>query len=515
MSTKSKPKSTKTLSLSPSVKASLLAAEKTKNLPMGTISITPSASTSYTHSTVSSTKFVELVPFIACRVQPEDFEDALNSMYSQIYVPTVDGYLKHMKLVGGRHVRIKVDNLPTVKGKKAPPVIQESLNFLPAGKIPYEYFDQIVMFFREVVRLKKMEYEAHAWILWSKEKGYFISIPKQTVSKAAVSFAYDEDALPTGSVIVVDLHSHNSMGSFFSGTDNNNDKTGIYYSGVIGNLTPTNFTHVIRFNLHEQKMACTLDDIFEVKKNEVTIPSTWLDRVQVAVPPSASTAGYTGVASYKNRQGYKPHGGASQEVFPLGKGKWTAASSMKGPDQVIEPSFWDKIHSQIDKNPMDDYYDHLEFEYSRDRRKQGLKNLVEASEDNELSDIAEAHIAAINEERRLSRQIRTMGYAPGVELEKGWDDIANYIHHGAAGEGEEESLGLDRETDEPDDSEVHGPYYEEFSEEYGVDCAEAYDLIDSFMADLEGCDKGLLDIARQAYGLMTEKGRTEFETNGL
>lgn len=500
-------KTTKTLSLSPSVKAKLLAAEKAKSTAMETITAPTSP--------LSSSKFTELVPFIACLVQPEDFEEALASTYSQIYVPTIDGYLKHMKLAGGRHVRIKVDSIPTVKGKRTPPVIQENLNFLPAGKIPYEYFDQIVMFFREVVRLKKMEYEAHAWILWSKERGYFISIPKQTVSKAAVSFAYDEDALPKGSVIVVDLHSHNTMGSFFSGTDNNNDKTGIYYSGVIGNLTPTAFTHVIRFNLNEHKMACTLDDIFETKKSEVTIPNEWLDKVQVAAPTFPNHH-HTGIASYKNRPGYKPYGRGTQEVFPTGKGKWTAASSINGPDEVIEPSFWDKIHSQVNKNSMDEYYDQLELEATRNRRKQELKNLVDSSGDNELSDIAEAHIAAMKEEQRLRRQITAMGHNPDGD-DIGWDDPANYEVMTATGsyEGEEESLGLDRETDEPQDAEPRSIYYDEFLEGFGEDCAEAYDLIDSFMADLEGCDKGLLDIARQAYGLMTEKGRTELETNGL
>lgn len=159
---------------------------------------------------VAATKFKEIAPYISCLVGPEDFEEALASHYSQIYIQAPDGYYKHMKLSGGRHVRVKVDKLPTPKeaNGKLVPEIKESLNFLPAGKIPYEYFEQIVHFFREVMRLKKADYEAHAWILWEKDKGYYISIPKQTVSKAAVHFSYDEAGLPPGAVIVCDIHSH-------------------------------------------------------------------------------------------------------------------------------------------------------------------------------------------------------------------------------------------------------------------------------------------------------------------
>jgi hypothetical protein len=144
---------------------------------------------------------------VSCLVNPHELEEALKGFYSEIYINTPEGYLKHVKLSQGRHVRVKVDKLPTVVVPGVAAVkIDEELNFLPAGKIPYSYFEQIVHFFREVTRIKKTEFEAHAWILWTKERGYFISIPKQSVSKASVHFTYDDESLPPGSVIVVDLH---------------------------------------------------------------------------------------------------------------------------------------------------------------------------------------------------------------------------------------------------------------------------------------------------------------------
>jgi len=69
------------------------------------------------------------------------------------------------------------------------------------------------------------------------------------------------------------------MGAFYSGTDNNNDKSGIYYSAVIGKLTDTTFEYVIRFNLYEDKRTCKLDEVFEVAQKEVAVPKEWLDQV--------------------------------------------------------------------------------------------------------------------------------------------------------------------------------------------------------------------------------------------
>jgi hypothetical protein len=134
---------------------------------------------------------------------------AANS-HPEIYVQDGVGFLKHVKLTGNRHVRIKVEKLPTAAAATLTPTVEvkEDLNFLPAGKIPYEFFEQIVEFFRQVSKKMKAEFEAHAWILWSAEKGYFISVPKQTVGKASVMFTYDDESLPPGSVIVCDIHSH-------------------------------------------------------------------------------------------------------------------------------------------------------------------------------------------------------------------------------------------------------------------------------------------------------------------
>ena len=150
----------------------------------------------------------EIIPFVSCVCNEQEFPEIVKGTYAEIYISLEKGYLKHVKLVGDRFVRIPVDKLPNIPGEVSAPSVKEELNFLPAGKIPVALFDQIVEFFRQVSKKFETEFEAHAWILWTKELGYFISVPKQSVSKASVLFTYDDESLPPGSVIVCDLHSH-------------------------------------------------------------------------------------------------------------------------------------------------------------------------------------------------------------------------------------------------------------------------------------------------------------------
>ena len=146
-----------------------------------------------------------LTPYVSCLAAPHEFEEAIKN-FPEVYIPTTEGYLKHVKLRGDRFVRVKTPKLPASATAIQMVEIKEELNFLPAGRIPYSFFEQIVQFFRKVIEIKKVKLEAHAWILWSKETGYYISIPPQTVSGAAVKFEYTKESLPEGHTIVVDIH---------------------------------------------------------------------------------------------------------------------------------------------------------------------------------------------------------------------------------------------------------------------------------------------------------------------
>lgn len=152
--------------------------------------------------------YTEVTPHFTAVSTPDSLAEAA-SMYQEVYVANPNGEVyKHVRLSSGRHVRLKVESVPKPVLEALPRYVkvENEINFLPAGKIPVSYFDQIVKFFRDVITLKKAQFEAHAWILWTAERGYFISIPKQTVSAAQVAFTYDPETLPEGAVIVVDIH---------------------------------------------------------------------------------------------------------------------------------------------------------------------------------------------------------------------------------------------------------------------------------------------------------------------
>ena len=72
------------------------------------------------------------------------------------------------------------------------------------------------------------------------------------------------------------------MGAFYSGTDDNNDKSGIYYSAVIGKLTETTYEYVIRFNLYDTKKSCVLGDVFDIPvQRKAEVKQEWLDQVDL------------------------------------------------------------------------------------------------------------------------------------------------------------------------------------------------------------------------------------------
>jgi len=155
-----------------------------------------------------------IAPHLSCLVDmkltdedPDEMQEAINQGFSEIYMFTPKGIIKHHKLRGeNRFIQVKVDGIPGMK----PAEINEVIQFLPAGKVPYELLDQVEAFFRKVMEVKKSNLEAMIFILWNAEQGYHLFVPDQQVSGASVR--YDWDGIPEGSSIVVDVHSHNSMG---------------------------------------------------------------------------------------------------------------------------------------------------------------------------------------------------------------------------------------------------------------------------------------------------------------
>jgi len=107
--------------------------------------------------------------------------------------------------------------------------------FTPAlPPVPLKQLQDIISFFKMMA--KDSNNEALANIYWDKQDETFITdIPQQSVSmfavKGQINPAYDNDRY----IHYLDIHSHNSMGAFFSATDDADEKATRVYA-VIGNV---------------------------------------------------------------------------------------------------------------------------------------------------------------------------------------------------------------------------------------------------------------------------------------
>ena len=253
-----------------------------------------------------------LVPHMSCVCGPNELQEAIAANFKEIYIVTSQGVFKHHQLRGeGRYVRLKVDKIPGYKEE----VVTQEVCYLPAGKIPYSLWEQVVGFFKKVIEVKKEELEAMIHILWNAERGYHIGVPPQTVSKASAT--YDWSYLPPGTTIACDIHSHNSMSAFFSGTDNRDDKNSIGFSAVVGKLKDKEPMVVIRFNYYETKVDVKLSDVIEMPSAPaIDIPDEWMTNVKTPV-----YAGHN-----RGSQGfYSPTAGKfinKTDTYPVGTPQW-------------------------------------------------------------------------------------------------------------------------------------------------------------------------------------------------
>lgn len=246
-------------------------------------------------------------PHISCVVLPTELEQAMQEGYNHIFVMTQKGVIKHQKLRGdGRYIRLKCDTIP---GYTEPEIKEEIHRFFPAGQVPYELFKQVVAFFKKVMDVKKSEVEAMIWILWNQEQGYHLHVPNQKISKASVS--YDWSSVPAGSSIIVDIHSHNTMNSFFSSTDNADDRSNISFSGVVGKINDPEPTTVWRFNALDRKIDVKLENIFaKPPEADIAIPEDWLTKVETQTYVSTTPGVYQGsFGTHGNYGNYGGHGG--------------------------------------------------------------------------------------------------------------------------------------------------------------------------------------------------------------
>ena len=153
--------------------------------------------------------------------------------------------------------------------------------FIPAlPKIPYSMLSEILSFFKEYVT-DTGELEALAYIYWSfVDSRYYVHVPKQQVSKASVDSSIpelDEDKF----VLVMEIHSHNTMSARFSPTDDRDERTTRLYT-VVGRMDKVFPDITTRASVGGKYVEIEPETVFE--GFDGTFPESWKDAVDVRKP---------------------------------------------------------------------------------------------------------------------------------------------------------------------------------------------------------------------------------------
>jgi len=183
-----------------------------------------------------------------------------------------DGQLEYIIAKNGIFKKVETNILEgyfPVSGIPHLPAIQEQIKIKLPKKIPEEIYFKIFTFF------SKFTTEVYAQIFWDGTK-YFIYIPKQVVSGASVEYERNVK-LERKNKLICEIHSHNTMGAFFSTTDDKDEQTGIIY-GVIstGNLWSGKF----RIKYQDIGFELQISDIFEIEEP----PREWWKQVKNSEP---------------------------------------------------------------------------------------------------------------------------------------------------------------------------------------------------------------------------------------
>lgn len=122
-------------------------------------------------------------------------------------------------------------------------------------KIPREILDQVIDLFRS-----DLQKECYVKVVFNGTS-YEVIKPEQQVSKVSVDYTFDPAEI-RGKVQVMDIHSHNTMDAFFSGTDDRDEcYPGLF--GVIGKLDKDTISMMFRAGYNGQFVPVLSRDIFE------------------------------------------------------------------------------------------------------------------------------------------------------------------------------------------------------------------------------------------------------------
>ena len=264
-------------------------------------------------------------------ISPE-IQRAIMAQIVDYKVAPVEEYVKPATYVVASNGTFVVKKTPfgniTVKVKEMPYLPEMEQGFkLELPKVPYNLFLQAFSFFKAVSDETKDE---AALVLYynTETQEYENLCPVQEVSGAAVTFGKDKDYLlrmiDAKYIRVCELHSHNTMSAFHSGTDDGDEifDCSFIVFGKLDTLTPE---HIFSYAASGVRVDSTIWDLFERPSShidlgggviieqlmetpllvEIEYPAEWHDNLTRYVYQS-TVSSYTYGKSYMGIDGLDP-----------------------------------------------------------------------------------------------------------------------------------------------------------------------------------------------------------------
>ena len=200
----------------------------------------------------------------------DSLEEAVSSGKQIVFVPSSDGKIYEVR---NNQIGIFIAEADSVSL-----FTKVRAGFIPAlPKIPYSILLEIIAFFKTFVT-EKSENEAMANIYWSfEEEKYRVHVPKQTVTKASVDTNLpdiDEEKF----LLVMEVHSHNTMGAVFSRTDDKDEIATRLYT-VIGRLDKVFPDMTTRISVGGKHLVIDPAIVFDGIGGE--FPEKWKEAVEI------------------------------------------------------------------------------------------------------------------------------------------------------------------------------------------------------------------------------------------
>lgn len=186
-------------------------------------------------------------------------EDAKNSQKPIKYIMGEDGQVYEMHSTELGDFTVKTNK---VKGADK---VKEGLS-LNIPKIPFKLLLQAISFFRDVCGEFNND-EAMLQFWFNKEtQEFFAECLEQTTNKVHVTYLRNKELEENPNmVLVMDIHSHNTMDAFWSGTDDASEQETRTY-GVIGRLDKAVPSYKFRMSVVGQFLDMKMDQLFEMPK---------------------------------------------------------------------------------------------------------------------------------------------------------------------------------------------------------------------------------------------------------